>query len=192
MTLRRSMKVEEVMVRDVKFCTSDDSLNHAAQIMWETDCGCVPVTDNDGRAIGMLTDRDICMAAFTQGATLNALRVSDSMSRELFGCRPDDDLLAAQQVMREHRVRRLPVMGEAGKVIAIISLTDVARAVARTHSAAGKAKVADTLVTICAAHPQELAAQSSRTQRERRKKPTGEGRRRVAPRSGASTETPGR
>lgn len=182
------MKVEEIMVREVKSCTQDDSLSRVAQIMWETDCGCVPVIDNDGRVIGMLTDRDICMAAFTQGATLNALRVSGSMSRGLFGCQPSDDLLAAHQVMREHRVRRLPVMGDTGKLLGIVSLTDIARASARVHSAAGKAKVADTMVAICGAYPQEFTAQSEKIQRDRRKKSTSSEKRRTISRNSTPSD----
>jgi len=67
--------------------------------MWENDCGCVPVVDRAARLIAMLTDRDICMAAYTRGGTLKDIRVSAAMSSELFACRPDDDLLVAQKMM---------------------------------------------------------------------------------------------
>ena len=61
------MKVHEIMSTDLATCQSEDTLNCAAQIMWERDCGVVPILDQGSRVIGMLTDRDICMAAYTQG-----------------------------------------------------------------------------------------------------------------------------
>ena len=69
------MKVEQVMNRNVKTCRSSDSLDRAAQLMWENDCGCVPIVDDEGRGVGMVTDRDVCMAAYTQGGPLTHLRV---------------------------------------------------------------------------------------------------------------------
>ena len=73
------MKVEQLMSRDVKTCQATEMLNRAAQLMWENDCGCVPVVDEDGRAVGMITDRDVCMAAYTQGRLLDALPVASAM-----------------------------------------------------------------------------------------------------------------
>src|SRR5258708_35115165 len=104
-----NMKVAELMVGEVTACSPDDALNRAAQIMWENDCGCVPVVDRAARLIAMLTDRDICMAAYTRGGTLKDIRVSAAMLSELFACRPDDDLLLAQKVVRDHQGRKLPV-----------------------------------------------------------------------------------
>ncbi len=185
------MKVKEVMVEEVKFCGPGDSLNRAAQIMWENDCGCVPVINEESRVVGMLTDRDICMAAYTQGATLSSIPVSSVMSRKLFACRPSDDVPTAERIMREHQVRRLPVTDKEAKLIGIVSLTDIARAMGTTLSAAGKAKVADTLVDICAPHRSAASPQS--TQLESPHKvlvPRGEGPRRRTRRSGASSEKP--
>ena len=64
------MKVGDLMTKDVKACSQHDSLNRAAQLMWENDCGSVPVVDSDSKVVGMLTDRDICMAAYTKGIAL--------------------------------------------------------------------------------------------------------------------------
>ncbi len=177
------MKVEDIMVREVRCCAPTDTLNRGAQIMWEGDCGCVAVLDADGRVIGMLTDRDICMAAYTQGVALNGIAVSSAMSREVFSCLPNDDLLMAQRLMQHHRVRRLPVTDTEGKVVGILSLNDLARALARTT--AGKAQVADTLIAICAPHqpePEPQPAQLQHTRRERsRKGRGGRGTRRSEP-----------
>ena len=153
------MKVAELMVEEVTACSPDDALNRAAQIMWENDCGCVPVVDRAARLIAVLTDRDICMAAYTRGGTLKDIRVSAAMSSELFACRPDDDLLDAQKMMREHQVRRMPVSDATGRLVGILSLNDVARAIAR--KAVTKAAAADTLVKICAPHVRPDAAKPS-------------------------------
>jgi CBS domain-containing protein len=63
------MRVEQLMTREVKVCTEADTLNRAAQLMWDSDCGCIPMISahGDGGLIGVVTDRDIAMAAYTQG-----------------------------------------------------------------------------------------------------------------------------
>ena len=144
------MKVAELMVGEVIACSPDDMLNRAAQIMWENDCGCVPVVDRAARLVAMLTDRDVCMAAYTRGGTLKDIRVSAAMSNELFACRPDDDLQSAMKMMRDRQVRRIPVGDDKGRLVGVLSLNDVARAIAR--KATTKAAAADTLVKICAPH----------------------------------------
>ena len=77
------MNAGNLMTAGARTCSLIDSLNLAAQIMWENDCGCVPVVDDDGRAIAMITDRDICMAAYTQGKLLKDMPVSIAASRSL-------------------------------------------------------------------------------------------------------------
>ena len=72
------MNVEQIMNREVKTCAPRDSLNKAAQIMWDTPCGAVPVVDEQGRPVGFLTDRDVCMAAYTQNKPLTELPVEAS------------------------------------------------------------------------------------------------------------------
>jgi len=76
------MKAEKIMTREVASCRPDDTLNDAARIMWERDCGFVPVTaeDSGGRVVGIVTDRDLCMAAYTRGQRLADIRVGEVMS----------------------------------------------------------------------------------------------------------------
>jgi CBS domain-containing protein len=170
------MKVEEILIDEVKCCTPGDSLNRAAQLMWENDCGCVAVVDGDARVVGILTDRDVCMAAYTQGATLSAMSVSSAMSREVFACRPGDDLLVAQGLMQQHRVRRLPVTDIDGKLVGILSLSDMARTLALTD--AGRAQVAGTLAAICGPHQRNTETEVKETQSQRPEPPRNGGRRR--------------
>jgi CBS domain-containing protein len=126
------MKVEQIMNRDVKTCGPQDSLNKAAQIMWEKSCGAVPVVDEQLNPIGFLTDRDICMAAYTQGKSLDALRVETAMARKVVSCGVEDDLASAAQLMRQNRTRRLPVIDQNGALVGLLSLDDLACEAART------------------------------------------------------------
>jgi CBS domain-containing protein len=150
------MKVEQLMTRTVKACSPDDTLNRAAQLMWEGDCGCLPVvsTDGDGRVIGVITDRDICMAAYTQGRRLSEIPVASAMAREVIACRPSDGVSQAEALMRDHQVRRLPVVDGAGRLVGILSLNDIAREAQREATGAGRkevtqADVAETLAQVC-------------------------------------------
>ena len=142
------MKVAEVMTRSVKSCSPNDTLHAAAKIMWENDCGCVPVIDRASKLVGMLTDRDICMAAYTQGATLHVLRVESAMTPNVISCSPEDELEEAEKVMRQNKVRRLPVVEESGKLVGILSLSDIGRAATREQSITD-VEVAQTLAAIC-------------------------------------------
>jgi CBS domain-containing protein len=121
------MKVEELMTREVGLCAPTDPLNIAAKVMWERDCGSVPVVDKQMVPVGILTDRDACMGVYTQGLSLHALRAQDVMSKPVVSCAPDDDLLTAEKLMRDNKIRRLPVCDLAGKLVGILSLSDLAR-----------------------------------------------------------------
>lgn len=126
------MKVEQIMNRNVRVCRPQDSLNEAAQIMWDERCGAVPVVDEHSRPVGFLTDRDICMAAYTQGKPLIALRVEGAMARKVICCATEDDLDSAAQLMRQNCTRRLPVIDRQGVLVGLLSLDDLACEAART------------------------------------------------------------
>ena len=127
------MRIEEIMVRDVKVCRANDSLNTAAQLMWDADCGFLPVVSSDGggRVVGVVTDRDICMCSYTQGERLVDLRVGKAMARRVIGCKPEDEVGKAEAIMRTNRVHRLPVLDTHGCVVGVVSLHDIARAAHR-------------------------------------------------------------
>ena len=129
------MRVKELMTSSPSVCTLDDTTNEAARIMWERDCGAVPVVDRSGRVAGMITDRDICIAAYFQGEPLSQIRVADVMSRELCVCRPEDEVAAAERVMKENKVRRLPVVSADKVLVGILSLSDLAQGVNPTAGA---------------------------------------------------------
>jgi CBS domain-containing protein len=120
------MKVRELMTSPAHSCQPQDTLAHAARLLWDHDCGILPIVDRDGRVGATITDRDICMAAMTRGSRLEDLRVAESMSRGLFTCGPDDDVSIAADRMIEHQVHRLPVVDAEGKLCGLLSLNDIA------------------------------------------------------------------
>lgn len=121
------MKAEEWMTRRVQTCHPETSLNEAAHLMWEGDCGVLPVVDDDGRAVGLITDRDICMGAHFQGKDLGGMKVADSMSHRVFACQTSDPIEQVIRCMGDHRVRRVPLLDGAGRVAGILSLNDLVR-----------------------------------------------------------------
>lgn len=119
------MKVREVMSTGAKVCTLTDNLSAAAGLMWENDCGILPVVAEGGKVVGLITDRDICMAANLKNRNLWNIAVEDVISGRVFTCKPDDDIRSALRVMQENKVRRLPVVGPEGTLAGILSLNDV-------------------------------------------------------------------
>jgi CBS domain-containing protein len=144
------MQVKDLMTTSPSVCTPEDTTNEAARIMWERDCGAVPVVDANHRVVGMITDRDICIAAYFQGEPLSQIRVGDVMSRELCTCRPEDELMRAEHVMREHQVRRLPVVADGQLLVGILSVGDLAQRVPRAAGARQPAESQELLQVLSA------------------------------------------
>jgi CBS domain-containing protein len=159
------MRVEQLMSKDVTPCDAEDRLNDVAATLWERDCGGVPVVARsaDGRVVAMITDRDICMAAYTTGRPLADLRVYEAMSRSLHSCKPGDTARDAEAIMRRNQVRRLPVVDDAGNLAGILSLADLARAAqsqrGKKQPGISEKEVVQLLEAISA--PREPAAESS-------------------------------
>jgi CBS domain-containing protein len=108
-------------------CFPQDSLATAAGTMWERDIGALPVVNAARQVVAMITDRDICMAAYMRAKPLPDISVSEAMSREIFFTSVDASIAEAEQLMRMHRVRRLPVLDAEGILVGIISLKDLAQ-----------------------------------------------------------------
>jgi len=155
------MKVSDVMTRSVATCSPRESLNDAARIMWERDCGIVPiVADGDRKVVGVITDRDICIAAYTQGLPLVQIRIGEVMSPHITSCRADEEVAAAEDSMQRAQVHRLPVIDDGGKLVGIVALADLARASARGARAnkpgVSSVEVGETVAAIC--RPRQLEA----------------------------------
>jgi CBS domain-containing protein len=114
------------MTREVKFCGSDTNLAAATEIMWRNDCGTLPVLDLDGKLMGVITDRDICIALGTRNWSARDLAVRDVAAKPVFTCGPEDDVHEGLKVMRQHKVRRVPAVNEEGKLVGILCLNDIA------------------------------------------------------------------
>jgi CBS domain-containing protein len=132
------MRVEQVMTRPVQSCRPEDTLAYAAHLMWDRDCGCLPVIESNGaeRVVGMITDRDICMCALFEGSALGALEVRQAMAKQVQVCHPAESLADSERVMRDARVRRLPVVDDNDMLVGMISLADIAQAAERQATAA--------------------------------------------------------
>jgi CBS domain-containing protein len=148
-----TMKISQIMTRDVELCSSEDNLAAAASRMWDCDLGVLPVVDGDGQVIGMVTDRDICMAALTRGQALHEILVSVAMSKEVLSCAPDATLIEAEEIMRSGQVRRLPVIDSEASLVGIVSLNDLARLaereIGRKNRDLSAQEVAATLAAVC-------------------------------------------
>ncbi len=145
------MKVDSVMSKDVGRCLPSDSLNEAARIMWERDCGIVPIVESpeSGRLVGVVTDRDICVAAYTKGCALTAIPIAEVMAKRVVSCRASDELRAAEEAMRQAQVHRLPVVNSSDHLVGVLSLADIARATARGKPAdVTPVEVGETLAAI--------------------------------------------
>jgi CBS domain-containing protein len=157
------MNVREMMTRAVQICGPNDSLNTAARLMWENDCGAIPVVDAEGKTMAMITDRDISMAAYTQGLPLASMSVSSAATRAIITVREDESLDAAGALMRKHQIRRIPVVDAHGKPVGIVSMNDLAHR-AHTghhrHDGLNADTIVRTLAAVCAPSREAAASQA--------------------------------
>jgi len=119
------MKVREVMCANATVCTLTDNLSAAAGLMWQNDCGILPVVAEGGKVVGLITDRDICMAANLNNRNLWNIAVEEVISGRVFACKPEDEIHSALKTMQEKKVRRLPVVAADGTLAGILSMNDV-------------------------------------------------------------------
>lgn len=119
------MKIKDLMTRDVEAVDPMASLEEAAQLMSDADVGSVPVVD-EGRVVGVLTDRDIVVRAVAAGLDLSDARAGDVMTPEVVHCHEDDDARDAADLMEEHQIRRVIVTDGDGGLAGIVSLGDLA------------------------------------------------------------------
>ena len=116
--------VREAMTPGVETAWASQPLEDAARMMKAGDFGSLPVVD-EGRLVGMLTDRDIVVRAVAEGVDTRAAQVGDVASRDPVSVEPDQDLDEARELMARHRIRRLPVV-EDGRLVGVLSQADIA------------------------------------------------------------------
>lgn len=153
------MQVEQVMSRQVRTCTERDTLAVAAGLMWDHDIGALPVLGTDGKLAGVITDRDICMGALFSGRPLTEIPVGEHMSRQVFTVEPAATVEAAEQLMADKQIRRLPVVGFEGELIGMLTMSDLTRAaVEPDRKEVGAREVATTLSRIVRARRPAVGA----------------------------------
>jgi len=139
------MQIAEVMTPGPITCTSDTTVAEAAHLMWEGDCGVLPVVV--GRTLeAVVTDRDLFIALATRDVKASELTVGSVARPAPVTCAPRDDVHQAMGKMKAHRVRRLPVVDKDGTLVGIVSMNDLVLAIG-PETALGE-KVVDTLQTI--------------------------------------------
>ena len=147
------MRVRDVMSRPIISCNLQTNLAEASALMWDHNCGVLPIVNDNGKLSGVITDRDICIALGTRNKRASELTVSDVSSGPASSCGLDDDVTAALQIMSQARIRRLPVVDRAGIPQGILSLNDLV--LWAQHSDGAKRHglsyedVVNTLVRIC-------------------------------------------
>ena len=119
------MKVRDLMTTNAITCSPETNLATAAGLMWDNDCGALPIVNVQGQVMGVITDRDICMAASTKDKPPSAITAWETASGKAITCGPDDDLRTALERMEEGKVRRLPVVDDDGVLLGVLSINDV-------------------------------------------------------------------
>lgn len=129
------MNVRALMNPNVKCAGTDASVADVILIMEKHDCGTVPIVNAQNKVVGMITDRDICLALGPRPLPAAGIAVTEVMSKKVYACSPDEEIPEALQTMRNKKVRRLPVIDDKGGLVGILSMDDVV-----LHAEAGKAE----------------------------------------------------
>lgn len=120
------MKCRDVMTPDPTTIHPSQSVTTVAQQMRQADVGPIPVVDDQARLLGIVTDRDVVLRVVAEGKDPENVRVGDVMTKSPSTCRADDDLGVALAAMKEHQIRRVPVIDDGGKLVGIVAQADVA------------------------------------------------------------------
>jgi CBS domain-containing protein len=147
------MRIKELMSKPVITCPDSGTLDHAARLMWEFDCGIIPVVDAEGRLTGVVTDRDICMAAYTQGRPLRDIAVTIAMAKRVIAVHGDEIVETAELLMHDNQIRRVPVIDDDRRPIGIVSINDLARLAVRSKRSGVDRELVRTLAAICEPRP---------------------------------------
>jgi len=128
------MKVQGIMTQEVQCCGPDTNLAAAAKMMWDSDCGALPVSNIEGHLLGVITDRDICMAVATRNKPASEITVWETVSVKAYTCLVSDDVHTALGIMKREKVRRLPVVDENGILQGMLAMNDLVLRAEETKS----------------------------------------------------------
>jgi predicted transcriptional regulator len=140
------MRVEEIMTRAVFTSDTHADLESIARVMWDHDCGYVPIVNDEDKLTGVVTDRDIAMAAYNQGKRLAEIPVAEVMAKHVHSCEPSASVELAHQIMRSAEIRRLPVVDQAGKLVGLVTWSDLFAAAQRESNASAAAALTKQVI----------------------------------------------
>lgn len=145
-----AVKIKDIMTGEPRTCSPGTNLAAAAALMLDGDCGILPVVE-EGKLVGVVTDRDMYIALATRNTRASELTVREVVQTPVYTCGPDDEVQAALDTMKQHGVRRLPVEGFGGTVMGIVSMHDIVLA-SGPRKPVRDTEVVNALQAICAHH----------------------------------------
>lgn len=148
------MKIKDCMTNEVSWCTPNDTVGKAINIMNDCHVGCVPICDQENKVVGIVTDRDILLRCVNCDKDVKTTPVTDIMTKKVCCCNENDDIEYAEKCMSDMQVRRIPVIND-GKLVGILSLGDLAK----NDTKIGKNNVCETLENICKCGTEKKNAQ---------------------------------
>jgi CBS domain-containing protein len=123
------MKIESIMTKQPICCSPSDTLQHVAQMMREQDVGALPVVSDlvSKQLVGIITDRDLCISAIAEGKDPHITPIAAHFTKDVITSFPEDTLESCEQKMKQHRVRRIPVVDKQNSCVGIVVQADIAR-----------------------------------------------------------------
>jgi CBS domain-containing protein len=152
----RAMRARDIMSEPAYTCGPNTDLATVAKIMWDHDCGFVPVVDASGTVTGVVTDRDICIATATRRLLPEHISAAQAMTTPIHACLVDDSVSDVLAAMKQCQIRRVPVIDANGRLQGVISLNDIVLAATEKREPQASDIVA-TLAAICAHRRVEAA-----------------------------------
>ena len=152
------MQVKQIMTNHIATSRPETDLAAISKLMWDRDCGFVPVVDAAGKVVGVITDRDICIASATRRLLPEQITAEQAMKRPpIHSSQPEDTIEKALATMKQFQVRRLPVIAADGTLKGIISMNDIVLT-AQQKEGPMPADIVSALAAICAHRPAKVAA----------------------------------
>ena len=152
------MQIKQVMATNIATCQPETNLAVVAKLMWDRDCGFVPVVNAAGKVAGVITDRDICIASATRRLLPEQITAAQAMRRQpIHTSQPEDTTEKALATMKQFQVRRLPVIAADGTLNGVVSMNDIVLA-AQQKEGPAPADIVSALAAICAHRPVKTVA----------------------------------
>lgn len=112
------------MTAEAGFCFVEESLSRAVEIMWQRDCGAVPIIDTEMKVVGMITDRDIAIAASFRNQKTSEISIGEVIGNRVFTCKENEETEDVLKKMRRAKVKRIPVVDENNSLVGVVSIAD--------------------------------------------------------------------